>query len=287
MRVFTAFLLLLGAIPLVAQEIPQAALVVEEVPIPPVVSDEIAADLGAEPTTYRVFVELEENWELLFVFGTSANPAFANANQSFYHNPSGGGSTLDINPAAVAANPALGFDSWLTIGLENELGNMQLPVPDASIFDEWEAGADLQLVDFFGEGLFITSFGQMTQNSPDEDGRILIGQFTVGAPLEGCFNLQFRKLNPDGTIFTGGTGPNGTVSFTDFYCFNTTTGPGNCEGDFDNSGGVTAVDVLIFLAEFGCTQNCQADLTGDGVVNASDLVVLLGLFGDSCQPTNP
>lgn len=265
--------------------IPQAALAVEEVPIPSGVSGQIAAELGAVPSTYRLYVELEENWELQFVFGTSVNPAFANANQSFYHHPSGAGSTLYINQAMVGIEPALAFDSWLTIGLENNIGNTMIELPDQTIFDEWEAGADLQLVDFFGEGLFIPTFGQSPQNSPDANGRILLGQFTVGAPLDGCFNLQFRKLNPDGTIFQGGTGPNGTVSHTDFYCFNTTTGSG-CQGDLDNSGGITAVDILIFLSEFGCLGNCQADFTGDGVVNATDLVVLLGLFGQTCPAAN-
>jgi hypothetical protein len=286
MRIVVTSALLFCAVASWAQGfVPQAALAVEEVPIPSAVSSEIEAVLGAVPSTYRVYVELEENWELQFVFGTSANPAFANANQSFYHNPSGGGSTLQINQAAIGTLPALGFDSWLTIGLENSIGNTMIELPDETIFEEWEAGADLQLVDFFGEGLFIPTFGQTPQNYPDANGRILIGQFTVGAPLDGCFNLQFRKLNPDGTIFQGGTGPNGTVSYTDFYCFNTSTGSG-CQGDLDNSGGVTAVDILIFLADFGCTGNCQADFTGDGVVNATDLVVLLSLFGQTCPATN-
>lgn len=283
MRIFSVALLLLGAVGAWAQGlVPQAGLVVEEVPIPANISSQIELELGAVPTTYRVYVELEENWELQFVFGTSADPAFATANQSFYHHPSGGGSTLDINPAVIGIEPALAFDSWLTIGLENSLGNLMLELPDPTIFDAWEAGADLQLIDFFGQGLFISTFGQTPQNYPDANGRILIGQFTVGAPLEGCFNLQFRKLNPDGTIFQDGTGPNGTVAYTDFYCFNTSNGTGGCDGDFDSSGGITAVDVLIFLADFGCTGSCQADLTGDGIVNASDLVVLLGLFGETC-----
>lgn len=287
MRTFAAALLTFGALNAWAQGfIPQAGLVVEEVPIPTAISSQIESDLGAVPTTYRVYVELEENWELQFVFGTSVNPAFANANQSFYHHPSGGGSTLDIMPGVIAIEPALAFDSWLTIGLENSVGNTMFELPDGTIFNDWEAGGDLQLVDFFGEGLFISTFGQTPQNYPDANGRILIGQFTVGAPLEGCFNLQFRKLNPDGTIFQGGTGPNGTVAYTDFYCFNTSTGTGGCEGDFDGSGGITAVDVLIFLANFGCTGTCQADLTGDGVVNATDLVVLLGLFGETCLAAN-
>ena len=287
MRIFTAALLTIGAIAAWGQGfVPQAGLVVEEVPIPTAISSQIESDLGAVPTTYRVYVELEENWELQFVLGSLETPAFINSSQVLYQHPSGSGSTLGINPSLIASQPALAYDSWLTIGAENAVGNTMIELPDENIFNAWEAGENLLFDDFFGEGLFITTFGQTPQNYPDANGRVLIAQLTGTADIDGCFNLQFRKLNPDGTIFQGGTGPNNTVVFTDQYCFTTVQGVDVCAADFDSSGGVTSADVLVFLSEFGCAQSCQSDLTGDGVTNASDLVVLLGFFGQLCFAVN-
>ena len=55
-----------------------------------------------------------------------------------------------------------------------------------------------------------------------------------------------------------------------------------CLGDFDGSGQVDIGDLLILLANFGCTSGCTADLTGDDAVNSADLLAFLPLFGTSC-----
>lgn len=60
-----------------------------------------------------------------------------------------------------------------------------------------------------------------------------------------------------------------------------TAGP-DCVGDFDNDGLVGAGDLLVLLADFGCSSNCSADLTGDDSTGISDLLVFLTVFGNSC-----
>ena len=57
-----------------------------------------------------------------------------------------------------------------------------------------------------------------------------------------------------------------------------------CPGDLDNDGQRNVSDLLIYLADFGCTSGCVADLDGDGIVGASDLVnVLLPNFSVPCN----
>jgi len=55
-----------------------------------------------------------------------------------------------------------------------------------------------------------------------------------------------------------------------------------CLLDLTGDAFVTVSDVLIVLAEFGCTTDCEADITGDGLVTVTDVLSLLSGFGDPC-----
>ncbi len=55
-----------------------------------------------------------------------------------------------------------------------------------------------------------------------------------------------------------------------------------CLGDFNDDGFIDIQDLLILLAEFGCTSNCTADLNGDDAVDASDALIFFTLFGTAC-----
>ena len=59
---------------------------------------------------------------------------------------------------------------------------------------------------------------------------------------------------------------------------------GTCTIIDANGDGVNSVsDILLVLAEFGCTSGCTADVTGDGNVSVSDLLSLLSGFGEACN----
>ena len=63
--------------------------------------------------------------------------------------------------------------------------------------------------------------------------------------------------------------------------------PPACPEDLDNSGLVTAEDVLLSLSQFGCTSaespgGCSADIDGDGIVGVSDILSVLSMFGNAC-----
>lgn len=57
-----------------------------------------------------------------------------------------------------------------------------------------------------------------------------------------------------------------------------------CAGDLNNDGDRDVADLLIYLADYGCTSGCTADLDGDGMVATSDLIsVILPNFAIPCN----
>jgi hypothetical protein len=45
---------------------------------------------------------------------------------------------------------------------------------------------------------------------------------------------------------------------------------------------VSTLDLLVLLADFGCTNACNADINGDGLASSSDLLLLLASYGEIC-----
>ncbi|MBG81510.1 MAG: hypothetical protein CMJ39_12490 [Phycisphaerae bacterium] len=56
---------------------------------------------------------------------------------------------------------------------------------------------------------------------------------------------------------------------------NITFEPEAIPGDLDGDGDVDVNDILLLLADFGCTGTCQGDVDGNGEVNVSDILILL------------
>ena len=55
-----------------------------------------------------------------------------------------------------------------------------------------------------------------------------------------------------------------------------------CLGDLSGNQLVDVADLLLVLADFGCTSSCQSDLDGNGSVGIADLLLLLGSMGSPC-----
>ncbi len=62
-------------------------------------------------------------------------------------------------------------------------------------------------------------------------------------------------------------------------------GSSQCKADFNQDGAVTTIDLVIFLADFGCKPPlpCVADLNDDNAVNISDLTMFLAAYGNVCS----
>ena len=130
-----------------------------------------SATAPADVATYRVYANMDSGWRVDAVYGNSSGVMSIGANGSFYQNAFGGNTSKDINPALIAAFPSLAHDSWVTIGLEDQIGNNL-----NNIGIDWSG--------FAAGGGLATDNGSWFV-TPDDvqgqevDGRVLLGQFSV------------------------------------------------------------------------------------------------------------
>jgi hypothetical protein len=120
------------------------------------------------------------------VFGDSDDPLLISSTNGFYQNAFGGPTSADINPAFYDIFPSLMLDSWVTIGLEDNVDNAML-----NIGIDW--------TDFNGGGDISTNNGSWFATPADDqvfagsDLRVMIGQFTMyglDSEISGVLNLQ-------------------------------------------------------------------------------------------------
>lgn len=280
MKAFLSFFLLAFSTASFAQiAAPSLDILIEEVTIPSGVFEPSSTPYR----TFRLYAQIDPNWEMLSIFGLLGSPLSLNTNGDFYQDPLGGPTTLDITNELLVSNPSLNYDSWFTIGAESSLENLIFVAPiGGSFFNNWEAGGNLLIDDIIGGLVGIPSPGSLTQNVADENGRILFAQLTANDDISGCLNMQFRLLNEDGSLYIQPGG--GTVAEI-FYdvCFNIPF-TNLCPSDFNSSGVVDVADLLILVSNYGCTSGCIADVTGDDYTSSGDLLTFLSELGQVCNP---
>jgi hypothetical protein len=148
-------------------------------------------DNGDGTYTERLFVNFDaETDQLNAVFGDADNALLITSTNGFYQNPFGGATSAEINPALYTAFPSLVLDSWVTIGLEDQVDNNML-----NIGIDWS--------DFENNGGDIWTDNGTWFATPDdpqvlagEDLRVLIGQFTMyghDSRLSGVINIQGKQ----------------------------------------------------------------------------------------------
>jgi uncharacterized protein (TIGR03382 family) len=144
-----------------------------------------AVDNGDGTWTARIFAEFDAATdELDAVFGDSDNDLHITSTYGFYQNDFGGPTSADINPALYNAFPSLVLDSWVTIGLEDNVGNNMLNI-----------GIDWTDFEDFG-GNIATDNGTWfaTPDDPQVMGpTVMIGQFTMyglDSHVSGVINIQ-------------------------------------------------------------------------------------------------
>jgi len=128
--------------------------------------------------------------ELDAVFGDSDDMLSISSNGAgFYQNSFGGPTSKSINPAFYDLAPSLRQDSWVTIGLEDQVGNNML---DIGI--DWSG--------FEGGGDISTDNGSWFATPVDaqvlagDDLRVMVGQFTMmglDSHVSGVLNLQGKS----------------------------------------------------------------------------------------------
>lgn len=137
-----------------------------------------------EGNTYRVYAVLPSSDHTLHaVFADDEDNMWIETTGAFYQHPLGNSTTLDINPNVIEMQPALAFDSWLTLGAENQVANNMWI---AGIEDEqFNAGNSLTVDD--GAWFLIPTDERC---KPDAQGKILLMQVTTTGTASGSLNFQ-------------------------------------------------------------------------------------------------
>ena len=147
-----------------------------------------AVNNGDGTWTSRIFANFDaETDELDAVFGDAENSLSITSGGNFYQNAFGGATSADINPALYDAFPSLVMDSWVTIGLEDQVGNNMLNI-------------GIDFADFEDNGGDIWTDNGTWFATPDDaqvlagaDLRVMVGQFTMygtDTHVSGVLNIQ-------------------------------------------------------------------------------------------------
>ena len=195
------------------------------------------------------------------VVGEDGLETYINTSTSFYQTLRWG-PRQGINPILFSIQPALEYDSYVTIGLTQapnlSAGEVEVTAvqsEDANWIEPFEAGGNITIDGSFG-GAWFTLNGATNAQAGD-DLRVLLGQFTTSGALSGQISLQvFPEGNGENDLVMtfpignpgcgctdesacnyvdGATNDDGSCTYTDIYdcdgetCMNDGDGDGICD----------------------------------------------------------
>jgi hypothetical protein len=150
-------------------------------------------------TTYRVYLQTpsaDDFVSAVMADGvTGSGEVHLNSTGSFYKNQFGGLTPNQINPLLFSYFPALEYDSFVTIGLDQEaVGSSQgdiLLLGEGDWGPQFLSGGDLDIdasVAVAGGGWFI--LGSAGNGFAGDDNKVLLAQLTTDGNLSGSLNIQ-------------------------------------------------------------------------------------------------
>ena len=146
-----------------------------------------SVDNGDGTWTARIYADFDAPTDQLnAVFGDPDDSLLISATNGFYQNAYGGATSAEINPAFYELFPSLLQDSWVTIGLEDNVNNSMLNI--GIDWSDFESGGDISTIN--GAWFATPADAQVLAGS---DLRVLVGQFTMyglDAHVSGVLNLQ-------------------------------------------------------------------------------------------------
>jgi hypothetical protein len=136
--------------------------------------------------TYRVYAVMENEGDILdAVFGEASAPLSITSTKPFYQHPRGGSLSADIQRMDTMDDSSLLYDSWVTIGAEdNYMNAVSGFIMDFTSFDQ---GGPLTTRD---GAWFVTPDKRQAMAPPSK--RILLMQLTTAGEVEGIINLHGR-----------------------------------------------------------------------------------------------
>ena len=150
--------------------------------------------------TYRVYAVMENEGDILdAVYGEASAPLKISAAKGFFQHPKGGALSADIQRYDTMSDEALLYDSWVTIGAEdNYMNAVSGFIMD---FESFNAGGELATND---GAWFVTPDKRQAAAPPSK--RILLMQLTSEGPIDGLINLHGRTkaiTDSEGNVVAG------------------------------------------------------------------------------------
>lgn len=167
--------------------------------------------------TWRIYAELEEADDFLSaIYATteSAQLSITTSTNQIWNHADGGVTPTSISSGDIAADPAVGYDSWVTIGAEDNseasIVTYLSLLPSLTAFQEafGTDGSDAMNPNLaVNDGALFTLLDAANGYAEGPDNRVLIGQVTTDGDISVCMNFQ---IFPDGV--------NGEMTEYDNYC---------------------------------------------------------------------
>lgn len=151
-------------------------------------------------TQYRMYVETPNPTDFLSaVIGETSNSTLIQSSLPIYRSGLNSDVTPNfVNPSLFAVFPSLEWESWVTIGISNNMID-----PDQSLvalvpattdwMEEFNAGNGVTMEGEFGDGWYILP--NVSNGVSGDDQRVLVGQFTTAGVLSG---QMFVQIFPEG-----------------------------------------------------------------------------------------
>lgn len=150
--------------------------------------------------TFRIYAVMQNEGDVIdAVFGEEGKPLTISSTAPFYQHPKGSGLASEVQRFDIQNDAALAYDSWVTIGLEdNYMNSLTGFLIDLT---EFEAGNALTT----SNGAWFVTPDKRQALAP-EDKRILLGQFTTSGVVTGLLNIHGRTkavADVDGNVESG------------------------------------------------------------------------------------
>ena len=148
-------------------------------------------------TTYRLYLYTPNETDFLvscsgeedfpLVLSSTSEPAW------FQHEAATTAFATDVNPIFFAAFPELAYDSWLTIGAEDNTAAVDiisLDDPSFAAFAVFEEGESIEVTGSIGSAWFVLPIPANVEAIAGSDLRILVAQLTTAGEISGQVQCQ-------------------------------------------------------------------------------------------------